>query len=100
MQTLPGDFNLNDATCILKFSAEWCGPCKAVTPLLERISTELEVEVYDIDVDENTELSAKFNIRSIPAVIGMKNGKPVDALVGTYPYDKYKDLAERLIAAD
>jgi thioredoxin 1 len=66
---------------IVEFGAEWCGPCKALTPLLEEISTETRVIKVDIDKQDQEEL-AKYGIRSIPTIIAYKDGSPIKRLVG------------------
>jgi thioredoxin len=60
--------NNEGENCILKFTAKWCGPCKMMAPILEKISTEKNINVYEVDVDEEFELSEMFNIRSIPTI--------------------------------
>jgi thioredoxin 1 len=66
---------------IVEFGAEWCGPCKAILPLLEEISTETKVIKVDID-KQDPETLAKYGIRSIPTIIAFKDGSPVKRLVG------------------
>ena len=74
------DEEIKKSTSILvDFFAPWCGPCKALSPVLEAISEELKgkITVGKIDVDVSPKLAQKFNISSIPAVIIFKNGQPV-----------------------
>ena len=96
MNILPNEFNVLEATCVLKFSADWCYPCKAVSPLLETISKEMDVEIYEVDIDTQYELTAQFDIRSIPTVVALKNGQLVDILVGTATKDKYEKLMSKV----
>jgi thioredoxin 1 len=60
-----------DKPAIAEFGASWCGPCKAIGPILEELSDEYEgkVDIYKVDVDENPELSQAFGIQSIPSVL-------------------------------
>ncbi|MCK5884428.1 MAG: thioredoxin family protein [Bacteriovoracaceae bacterium] len=68
---------------VIKFGADWCGPCKMIGPVLEKISGEFEnVEIYDVNVDQNQDLSVKYAVRGIPAVYFVKNGNVVDSFVG------------------
>lgn len=68
------------------FFAEWCGPCKFTTPIIEELSEDAsykdKVKFVAIDVDQNQELSAQYNVFSIPTFIIFKNGAPVGQMVG------------------
>lgn len=69
--------NKDGKNCIVKFSALWCSPCKMMNPILEKVSTEQNIPVYEIDVDEEFELAKMFNIRSIPTLYFVPiNGEP------------------------
>ena len=72
---------------LVDFWAEWCGPCKAVTPVLEELATEYDgrVKVTKLDVDANPQTTMQFNVRSIPSVLFFKDGKHVDTVVGLVP---------------
>ena len=69
---------------LVDFWAEWCGPCKAVAPILEELSTELagKVKITKLNVDENRDTMMKFGVRSIPTMILFKNGEAIDMKVG------------------
>jgi thioredoxin 1 len=69
---------------IVDFWAEWCSPCKVISPLMEELSKEYEkeIEIVKCDVDKNPELCRKFNIKSIPAVFFMKKGEIFDSKIG------------------
>ena len=69
---------------LVDFWAEWCGPCKALGPILENIALEFEgkVAVKKINIDENPESPANFGIRSIPTIIMFKNGTVADTKIG------------------
>lgn len=59
-----------------KFGATWCGPCKALAPILEQVSQEFpNISFVDIDVDQSPALAAEFNIRSVPTLVAWKAGK-------------------------
>ena len=68
---------------VLKFSAAWCGPCKALSPVFEQIKGEIsDVNYIDIDVDTNTAMAQAYSITSIPAVIFEKDGQVVNKIIG------------------
>ncbi|MDD2798812.1 MAG: thioredoxin [Bacteroidales bacterium] len=69
---------------VVDFWAEWCGPCRMVGPIIEELSKEYDgkVTIGKIDVDENTEVAAKYGIRNIPTILFFKDGQVVDKQVG------------------
>ncbi len=83
---------------IVDFWAPWCGPCKQLTPMLERLVKQYagKVKLVKINVDENQELAAQFRVQSIPAVYGFKDGRPVDGFMGGVPENQLKQFIERL----
>lgn len=75
------------SVAIIDFSANWCGPCKMLAPVLEAVSEELgdKVSFYNVDVDENPDLAMQFRIANIPALIMLKDGEKVAMQVGFQP---------------
>ena len=69
---------------LIDFWAEWCGPCKMIAPIVEKISNDYEgkIKVGKVDVDSNPTVSSTFGIRSIPTLLIFKSGKPVEQIVG------------------
>ena len=69
---------------LVDFWAEWCGPCKAIGPMLEELSGDLEgkVKIAKLNIDENQNTTIKYGVRSIPTMILFKNGEAVDIKVG------------------
>jgi thioredoxin 1 len=69
---------------VVDFWAEWCGPCRMIGPIIEELATEYDGKalIAKVDVDENSELSAKFGVRSIPTILILKDGEVVDKHVG------------------
>ncbi len=83
---------------IVDFWAPWCGPCKQLTPALEKLVKQYggKVKLVKINVDENQELAMQFRVQSIPAVYGFKDGRPVDGFMGALPENQLKQFIERL----
>lgn len=75
---------------LVDFWAEWCGPCKMLSPLVEQIASEnsAKMDVAKVDVDANNAISSRYQIMSIPTLILFKDGKPVKQLVGYMPKDR------------
>ena len=85
---------------IVDFWAPWCGPCKTLTPALEKAVTETKgkVRLVKVDVDQNQRIAAQMRVQSIPAVFAFVGGQPVDGFLGAQPPAQIKALIDRLIA--
>ena len=77
----------SDKLTIVDFWAEWCGPCRAIGPVIEELSKEYagKVNIGKVNVDHNPETSIQYGITSIPAILFIKGGQVVDKLVGAHP---------------
>ena len=81
---------------LVDFWAPWCGPCKAIAPMLDELAGELggKAKIVKMNVDENPEVAGSFGIMSIPTLILFKDGKPVNKLVGGQPKPQLKAFIE------
>ena len=88
-----------DHLVLVDFWAPWCGPCKQLTPLLEKIinNSNDKVKLVKINIDQSQQIASQFNIQSIPAVFAFKQGKPVDAFQGVIPEQKIIDFIEKAL---
>lgn len=77
----------SDKLTVVDFWAEWCGPCRAIGPVIEELAKEYEgkVNIGKVNVDNNPQISTNYGITSIPAILFLKNGEVVDKLVGAQP---------------
>ena len=80
---------------LVDFLAEWCGPCKMVSPIVEELSNDYngKVKVTKLDVDSNPQTATNYGIRGIPTLLMFKDGSAVDQIVGAVPK---QDIAKRL----
>ena len=86
---------------VVDFWAPWCGPCKQLTPAIEKVikGTRGAVKLVKINVDENQQLAAQLRIQSIPTVFAFAGGRPVDGFAGALPESQVKAFVDRLLAA-
>ncbi len=83
---------------LVDFWAPWCGPCKQLTPVLEKVVKEARgaVKLVKINIDENKRIAAQMRIQSIPAVYAFRNGQPVDGFMGALKESEVRDFIKRL----
>lgn len=79
---------------VVDFTATWCGPCKALAPVVEELASEYagKVSFFKLDVDKNQPIAQKYMVRSIPTLIFFKNGKVVDSVIGALPKRKLVEV--------
>ena len=85
---------------LVDFWAEWCGPCRMLTPVIDELAKEYagKVKVCKLNVDELSDVASRFGVMSIPTVIVFKEGKVVNQVVGAVPKEKLAGIIDDLLA--
>ncbi|MDO5407862.1 MAG: thioredoxin [Eubacteriales bacterium] len=85
----------SDKAVLVDFYADWCGPCKMMAPLVEKLAAELDgvAVVGKLNVDENEDIAMKYGVMTIPTLMVFKGGQPVNKLIGV----QSKDVVEKMI---
>jgi thioredoxin 1 len=88
-----------DKLAVVDLSAEWCGPCRMVSPIIHELAADYEGRIIagELNVDENPDVTARFKVRNIPTVLFFKNGEVVEKQVGAVPKATYKAIIEKHI---
>jgi thioredoxin 1 len=97
-QTFDEALAANQNVMMVDFWAEWCGPCRAIAPVLEDLARESggTVTLAKVNVDENPSLAARYGIRSIPTILFVKQGKVTDQVIGAVPKGQLKKKLDAL----
>ncbi|MFB6170611.1 MAG: thioredoxin [Haloarculaceae archaeon] len=86
-----GDYDV----MLVDFYADWCGPCKMVAPVVEELAAETDAAVAKVDVDENQQLAAQFQVQGVPTLVLFAGGESVEKLVGVQDKDTLAGLIEQ-----
>jgi thioredoxin 1 len=89
-----------DKPVIVDFWAPWCGPCRAIAPILDKLAGEYEgrLTIAKVNTDEQSRWAGQFGIQGIPTLIVFKNGQEVERLVGSRPESAYREVFDRVVA--
>ena len=84
----------SDVPVLADFNAGWCGPCRAMKPMLEELSENAAYKIVSIDIDEEDELAEEYDVSSIPCLVVFKGGEEVNRSVGLIPKEAIAELVE------
>lgn len=84
----------SDVPVLADFNAGWCGPCRAMKPMLDELAENSAYKIVSIDIDEEDELAEEYDVSSIPCLVVFKGGEEVNRSVGLIPKDAIVDLVE------
>ena len=93
------DETIKDGVVMVDFWAPWCGPCRMIAPVIDKLAAEYQgkAKICKVNTDEQQELAAKFGIRSIPTIFFDKNGEKVDEMIGAATEAGFKDKLDSLL---
>ncbi|MCC3868874.1 thioredoxin [Terrisporobacter mayombei] len=88
-----------EGVVVVDFFATWCGPCKMLAPIFEELSNEMEekTQFIKVDVDQSVDIAREYGVQSIPTMAIIKNGQPVETMVGFLPKDVIKSNIENYL---
>ena len=90
--TFQDDISSQSSLVLVDFWAEWCGPCKQISPILEEIANEKDnLNILKLNIDENPVTPQKYNVRGIPTLMLFKDGKLIDTKIGSLPKSSLED---------
>ena len=97
-QNFTEEIDTQDGLSVVDFWAAWCGPCRLVAPIVEKLAEDYAEEglrVGKLDVDQNQEIASRFGVRSIPTILFFKDGELVDQVIGLVPRTQLEELIQK-----
>mgnify|MGYP004536307891 FL=1 len=89
------DFNeIIKSKVLVDFYADWCGPCKMLAMEIEKVASEIDIDIVKVNVDEEEDIARKYGVMSIPTLILFENGQELKKTIGFMPKDKIKEFIE------
>lgn len=79
---------------LVDFYADWCGPCKMLAMEIEKVASEIDIDIVKVNVDEEEDIARKYGVMSIPTLILFENGQELKKTIGFMPKDKIKEFIE------
>ncbi len=89
----------SDQPAIIDFWAEWCAPCRAISPIIKELAAEYgdQVKIVKMDIDAHPNTPGKYGVRAIPTVLAFKGGQVVDQLQGARPKGDFEEMVKKLV---
>ena len=89
----------SDQPVVLDFWAEWCAPCRAISPIIKQLAEDYDgkVKVVKMNIDENPQTPGKYGVRAIPTVLAFQNGQVVEQLQGARPKAAFEEMVQKLL---
>lgn len=86
----------NTSNIIVQLSADWCGPCRVLTPILESVAGEKGIDVVKVNIDNNPSIVAKYSVRSIPRILFIKDGEVINDMTGNQGKQKLEEMCSQV----
>ncbi len=98
-QTFDAEVLQSDKPTIIDFWAEWCAPCRAISPIIKQLAEDYDgkLKVVKMNIDENPKTPGKYGVRAIPMVLAFQNGQVVEQLQGARPKAAFEEMVQKLI---
>jgi putative thioredoxin len=92
----------NEVPVVVDLWAPWCGPCRTLGPIIEKVvdETDGKVLLVKVNIDDNPQIAQAFGVQSIPLVVAVKDGQPVDGFLGAHPEPTVRDFVQRLLPTE
>ena len=82
--------------CVIRFTANWCAPCKSVGPLVASVASDFGVPLISLDIEAFPQIAERYHVTQLPTVVGLRGGQPVGAIVGAQNRASYQGLLEKV----